>query len=238
MKFTAPHAWDVSPKRAIQIQNELRCKVAVEKCASAIHFVAGADICLDGEKKKGFAGVIVYKFPELEEVERQWAERSLSFPYIPGLLAFREAPILLEAFAKIRTEPDVVVFDGQGIAHPRRFGIASHMGVIIDKPTVGCAKSLLTGTYSEPGERAGDWSHLMDGEEVIGIVLRSRDRVNPIFVSVGHKIDLDGCRRVILQCCDGVRIPKPTREADRFVARLKAGERPAQQSDTSQLSIF
>jgi deoxyribonuclease V len=238
MKFKSLHPWDVTPKQAMQIQNQLRNKVSVEICPGATCLVAGADICLDEEKKKGFAGVIVYKFPELVEVERQWAERPLTFPYIPGLLAFREAPILLEAFANLRTEPHVVIFDGQGIAHPRRFGIASHMGVIIDKPTIGCAKSLLTGTYEEPGERAGDSSPLMDGEEVIGLVLRTRDGVNPIFISIGHRIDLENCKRIILQCCDGVRIPKPTREADHFVARLKAGERPTQQPDDSQLALF
>jgi deoxyribonuclease V len=142
-------------------------------------------------------------------------------PYIPGLLAFREAPILARAFEKLNCEPDVVLFDGHGFAHPRRMGIASHMGLLLDKPSIGCAKSRLVGTHQEPGNTPGEWSPLMDGEQQIGAVLRTRGNVKPIFVSCGHKMDLKTALMIVLQCCDGYRIPKPTREADHFVENVK-----------------
>ena len=238
MKFQNLHRWDLSPKEAMGIQNELRERVIKQNSFGSISLIAGADICLDEEKKNGYAGVIIFTFPELIEVERQWAECPISFAYIPGLLAFREAPILLEAFAKLENEPDLVIFDGQGLAHPRRLGIASHLGIILDKPSIGCAKSLLIGTYQEPGEKAGSSSPLMDSREEIGLVLRTRDSVAPIFVSIGHKIDLPTCKSILLQCCDGVRIPKPTREADHFVAELKSGKLTRKKDSSSQLSLF
>ncbi len=165
--------------------------------------------------------MIVYQLPELVEVHRAAATGPLRFPYVPGLLAFREAPVLLAAFEKLVTEPDVLIFDGQGLAHPRRFGIACHMGLLLDRPSIGCAKSRLCGEHAEPAERAGAAAPLMDGGRQVGAVVRTRDRVKPVFVSIGHRVDLETAVTITLRCVDGYRVPKPTREADRFVAELK-----------------
>ncbi len=137
--------------------------------------MAGTDVALDLQRGRAIAGVIVYRFPEMEEIERVWAERRLTFPYVPGLLSFREIPVLLKALARLRHAPDVIFCDGQGYAHPRRFGIACHLGVLLDCPTIGCAKSILVGTAEEPGQKAGAWTPLVDGGEVVGAVLRTRE---------------------------------------------------------------
>jgi len=151
------------------------------------------------------------KFPELEEVDRSLVVTEVNFPYIPGLLSFRESPALIKAWEKIKIAPDVVMIDGQGIAHPRRFGIASHFGVLVDKPTIGCAKSLLVGVYEEPKGEAGNFSYLYDSGEIIGVALRTRDNVQPVFVSIGHKITLDESIQIVMKTVRGYRIPEPTR---------------------------
>ena len=235
MRYNDLHPWDVSAAEARRIQNELRKRVVLQNDFSRVNLIAGADLSIQKASNEGFAGVIVYTFPDLNEVERQHAHCKLSFPYIPGLLAFREAPVLLEAFAKVEREPDVIIFDGQGIAHPRGLGIATHMGLVLDKPTIGCAKSRLTGTFEEPGPEVGDYSPLVFGEKTIGAVLRTRRNVKPIFVSQGHKIDLQTCIDVLLKCNDGYRIPKPTRDADHFVGQIKRS--PDAARDSSQLSL-
>lgn len=181
--------------------------------------MAGADMAIDGEL--GYAGIIIYRFPDMVEIERQYAVLKIEFPYVPGLLAFREAPILLKAFEKVRTDPDIIMFDGQGIAHPRGLGIASHMGLFLGRPTIGCAKSRLVGEYREPGHNAGDWSPLELDKRVVGAVLRTRKNVKPVFISPGHLIDLPSSIEIALACLDRTRIPKPTREADHFVDELK-----------------
>jgi deoxyribonuclease V len=186
-----------------------------------IRFVAGADVAFDPLTDIAFAGVIVYRFPELVEVERSMARRKLHFPYVPGLLSFRESPVLMAAFARLKTEPDLILIDGHGRAHPRRFGIACHLGIIFDRPTIGCAKSLLVGEHQEPGRKAGAISPLLLGGERVGIVLRTRDYVRPIYVTIGHRVSLDSAVNLVRRCLDGYRIPKPTREADRYVRELR-----------------
>ena len=224
MDYSDLHPWDVTPKAAIGIQKDLKNRIQLDDSFKSIRVIAGADVAFDKNKNQGYGGVIAYSFPELEEIERQGVIRGITFPYVPGLLAFREAPILLEAFSSLATEPDVILFDGQGIAHFRRMGIATHMGIVLNKSTIGCAKSRLIGSYTDPGEDVGSYSPLIDGEETVGVVLRTRKRVRPIFVSPGTKISLETCIQVVLQCVDGYRIPKPTREADRYVALLKRGK--------------
>ena len=155
MDYNDLHPWDVTPKAAIGIQNDLKNRIQLDDSFKTIRVIAGADVAFDKKRNLGYGGVIAYSFPELEEIERQGVIRAVTFPYVPGLLAFREAPILLEAFASLATEPDVVLFDGQGIAHFRRMGIATHMGIVLNKSTIGCAKSRLIGSYEEPGEDAG-----------------------------------------------------------------------------------
>ena len=223
--------WNLSPRQAIRLQDQLRTRVVIEDQFEEIRTVAGADIAFDPKTNWAFAGVIVYRFPNLEEVERRTARRKLRFPYVPGLLSFREGPILLAAFAKLKTEPDLILIDGHGLAHPRRFGIACHIGVLFDKPTIGCAKSLLVGEHSEPAARAGAASPLLLKGERVGIALRTRDLVKPIYVTTGHRVSLDSAVRLVRQCLDGFRIPKPTREADHCVRALRKAFQDAQSAN-------
>jgi deoxyribonuclease V len=158
---------------------------------------------------------------ELEQVETATAEQETRFPYIPGLLSFREAPVCLEAVAKLGCQPDLFMIDGQGVAHPRRLGLASHLGLFLDKPTIGCAKSRLIGKHEEPGSERGAYCLLRDGDETIGAVVRTCSRVKPVFVSVGHKCTLDDAIRITLACATRYRIPEPTRLAHQAVSRLR-----------------
>ena len=251
MKIKHLHRWDLKPREAIALQDRLCAGVKRRRDFGRIRTVAGADIAVDDERKVGIAAVVVFTYPGLEEVERKTARARLGYPYIPGLLSFREAPVLLRAFSKLSAVPDVVLFDAQGIAHPRGMGLASHMGLWLDLPTIGCAKSRLVGQHDEPGQEVGDWAPLRIGRrsslakrgrratsdrrpatrssagkratssKVIGAVLRTRRKVKPIYVSVGHRIDLKSAIDVVLNCLDRTRIPKPTREADHLVGELK-----------------
>ncbi|OGW05058.1 MAG: hypothetical protein A2889_02015 [Nitrospinae bacterium RIFCSPLOWO2_01_FULL_39_10] len=242
MQYKNLHKWDVSPAEAIDIQKELREKIILE--STPLHpplirgelkrgYIAGADISCNRSSPLGYAVVVVMTFPDLEVVEEKRVEAEIKFPYIPGLLAFREAPILLKAFEKLKIEPDLIIFDGQGIAHPRGMGIASHLGIILNKPTIGCAKSKLFGTYKEPGKNEGDFSYLYSpspqsspqwgegADNVIGAVVRTKSNTKPVFVSIGHKIDLQTSIKFVLQCSKGYRIPEPTRIAHILANRLR-----------------
>ena len=203
------------------MQERLRERVVLEDRFKSIRFVAGADIAFDPETQVAFAGVVVYSFPGLEEVERRMARRKLQFPYVPGLLSFREIPILMAAFARLKTEPDLLLIDGHGRAHPRLFGLACHVGVLFDKPAIGCGKSLLVGEAGEPAAKAGSVAPLDFHGERVGMVLRTRDNTRPIFVTQGHRISLATAVKVVCKCLDGYRIPKPTREADHYVRDLR-----------------
>jgi deoxyribonuclease V len=183
--------------------------------------VAGADVAFDLKRSLAVAGIVLFSYPDLQEIERASAVVPLAFPYVPGLLSFREIPALLQAFSALRQEADLVFCDAQGYAHPRRFGMASHLGVLLDCPAVGCAKSRLLGTHRVPARPAGSWAPLRDSGEIIGAVLRTRDATNPLFISAGHRISLASSIDWVLRVCDGCRIPKPTREADHFVGQLK-----------------
>ena len=213
--------WNLTPREAMREQERLRERVILDDQFGTIRTVAGADLAFDPETKLAFAGVIVYRFPEMEEVERGMARRQLRFPYVPGLLSFRESPALLAAFARLRTEPDLILIDGHGRAHPRLFGIACHLGVLLDKPTIGCAKSLLVGEHDEPGRSAGSIAPLDLHGEQVGMALRTRDNVKPIYVTTGHRVSLPSAVKLVRQCLDGFRIPKPTREADHYVGELR-----------------
>jgi len=221
MELRLETRWNLTPRAAMRLQESLRELVELQDRFGDIRYVAGADMAFDPETEVAFAGVIVYRFPGLEEVERRMARRKLRFPYVPGLLSFRESPVLLAAFARLRTEPDLILIDGHGRAHPRRFGIACHIGILFDKPTIGCAKSRLVGEHQEPGAVAGSTSPLMLESERIGEVLRTRDHVRPIYVTTGHRVSLDSAVGLVRQCVDGFRIPKPTREADHYVRDLR-----------------
>jgi deoxyribonuclease V len=221
LKPKFPTRWNLTPREAVREQERLRERVILDDQFGTIRTVAGADLAFDPETKLAFAGVIVYRFPEMEEVERGMARRQLRFPYVPGLLSFRESPALLAAFARLRTEPDLILIDGHGRAHPRLFGIACHLGVLLDKPTIGCAKSLLVGEHDEPGRSAGSIAPLDLHGEQVGMALRTRDNVKPIYVTTGHRVSLPSAVKLVRQCLDGFRIPKPTREADHYVGELR-----------------
>ena len=211
MQYRDLHSWDVTAEEARQLQNELRTQVVGTDRFGKINTVAGADI---GFKKDiARASVVVLSFPELQVVESVVTESPVRFPYIPGLLSFREIPPLLTAFTQLQTEPDLVIVDGQGIAHPRRFGLASHLGLVLDKPAIGCAKSRLWGRYEEPESEPGSYTYLMDKDEVIGAAVRTRKNVQVVYISIGHRISLDSARTWTLACCRGYRLPETTRYA-------------------------
>lgn len=210
------HPWDVSPKEAVAIQRELAGRVRCEGEPGGVRRVAGVDISVDKAAGSGWGAVVVLSYPELAVVDVAVAEAPLTFPYVPGLLSFREVPVLREAFRKLREPFDLLLVDGQGYAHPRRFGLACHLGLLLDMPAIGCAKSRLTGgARGELGAAAGSRVDLVDGDEVIGSVLRTRDGVRPLFVSAGHRIDLAAAETWTLRCGTGYRLPEPTRLAHR-----------------------
>ena len=224
-KYEQLHEWSLTPREAVELQKQLRARVRVVPLKKKIETIAGADISFNKFDPAVYAGVVVLRLPLLEVVEEVGVVSETKFPYVPGLLSFRETPSVLEAWAKLKTEPDAVMFDGQGIAHPRRVGIASHVGLLIDRPTLGCAKSVLVGKFEEPGEERGAWTPLVDKGETVGAALRTKTRVQPIYVSPGHLIDLAGAIELTLRCDGGYRQPEPTRRAHLLVNALRRGER-------------
>lgn len=210
------HTWDLSPREAVALQRDLAGRTERRDRLDPVSLVAGIDVSVRGGLAR--SAVVVLRLPELDVVEQVLAERPVTFPYVPGLLSFREAPVILDALERLENTPQVLMFDGQGIAHPRRLGIASHLGVVLDHPSIGCAKSRLTGAYTDPAPQRGSRAWLRDGEELIGAVLRTRDRVKPVFVSIGHRVSLDTAVDLVLRCGGGYRLPEPTRRADRAAA--------------------
>jgi deoxyribonuclease V len=207
------HNWNVSTLEARSIQEKLASQVSRVCRVKNPQLVAGVDISVNRFNKTGSGAVVVLSYPSLEIVETSVVSDNVTFPYVPGLLSFREIPLLLRAFEKIISIPDLVMVDGQGIAHPRRIGIASHLGLVLNIPTIGCAKSRLCGEHEMPGIKAGSYTELRDKGEVIGAVLRTRDGVKPVYVSIGHMIDLPSAIHWAGACCRGYRLPEPTRLA-------------------------
>jgi deoxyribonuclease V len=221
MKSIKLHEWDLSYKEAIEIQHQLASQVQFIAMKKKPGIIAGLDCAFSSDGKRIFAAAVVINTSDFSIIETTTANRKVDFPYIPGLLSFREAPACLDAIEKLKTNPDVFVVDGQGIAHPRRLGIASHIGLLIDKPAIGCAKSRLIGTFKEPGNKKGSFSPLMDSGEEIGVVLRTRTDVKPLYVSAGHKCTLDDAISVVLQCTTKYRLPEPSRLAHQLVGQAK-----------------
>jgi len=217
------HSWDVPYTEAVSIQNSLKKQLILQDGINPgpIRMIAGADISYSRHSDLFYAAVVVLSYPDLEPIAEVHAVDKVSFPYIPGLLSFREGPVLLKAFEKLTETPDLVVFDGQGTAHPRGVGLAAHLGLFLDLPAIGCAKSLLCGEHGEPGPLPGDYADLCHQGQVIGSVLRTKTGVRPVFVSPGHLISLERSREVTLNCCRGYRLPEPTRQAHLAVNRLR-----------------
>lgn len=216
------HGWDIPVQEAIRLQRELSGRIRCSGTPKRVRSIAGVDLAFDGRSAEGFCGIVVFSYPRLEVIEERYCRDSVRFPYVPGLLSFREGPLFLKTCAMLSIRPDIIIFDGQGIAHPRRLGIASHMGLILETPSVGCAKSRLFGSFDEPGELKGSQSALRGNDgEIIGAVLRTRDRVRPVFVSPGHLIGVKEAVRLVMSCVDGYRIPLPTRLAHKRVGEYK-----------------
>ena len=216
MNYQQLHPWEMTPAEARQIQNELRNQVISQDRFSDIKTVAGVDLGFKQDIAR--ASVVVLSFPDLQLIDGALVESPVLFPYIPGLLSFRETPPLLKAFDQLNTEPDLIIADGQGIAHPRRFGIASHLGLILDRPTIGCAKSRLWGKHKQPKSEAGSVEYLYDKNEIIGAAVRTRANVSVVYVSVGHRVSLDSAIRLTLACCRRYRLPETTRYAHQAAA--------------------
>ncbi len=218
MRVKALHGFALSLNEARQLQLSLANSVSQEDEPGEPHFIAGIDVSAERALKKATAAVVVLSYPEMNLAETALFQGELNFPYIPGFLSFREAPLVLKACEKLSISPELIIVDGQGIAHPRRFGIASHLGLFLDTPTIGCAKSLLCGTCEMPAETAGSFSYLVDHGEVIGAALRTKAKISPVFVSVGHKVSLGSAISWVMKCCRGQRLPEPMR-----LAHLAAG---------------
>jgi deoxyribonuclease V len=213
VKIQQLHGWEISIAQAKQIQSELANQVSRKSELIKPSFIAGVDISAPDSRGIARAAAVILNYPELEVIEVETAEDKPNFPYIPGLLSFRETPLVLAACQKLSIDPDLILVDGQGIAHPRRFGIASHIGLLLDIPTIGCAKSRLCGTHIPVSTEAGAYAELTDNGETIGVALRTKDKVNPIYVSIGHKIDLPTAIHWVLECCCNRRLPEPSRLA-------------------------
>jgi deoxyribonuclease V len=250
MKYLKLHPWNVNYKNAVEIQKRLEKSIILTCAAKNFAFIAGADVSYlpertiqSGTRQKGFVGpasrsssagtkksemfyasIVVFELKTMEMVETVTASGKVDFPYIPGLLSFRESPILLKAFAKIKSNPDVIILDAQGIAHPRGIGLASHIGLLLDKPSIGCAKTRLIGDYHEMDGEVGCYSHLTVQDKVVGAVLRTRKNVKPVFVSPGHKIDLNTSIDLVLKSCCGYRLPEPIRQAHNLVKKTATGK--------------
>jgi deoxyribonuclease V len=218
VKVDRLHSWRVSPAQALDLQQRLAEQVSKKSEVAAPRFIAGVDISAGKASEMATAAVVVLNYPELKLVEMKVAQGRLDLPYIPGLLSFRESPLTLAACQELTINPDLLLVDGQGIAHPRRFGLASHLGLFLNTPTIGCAKSRLCGQHEEPGVEPGSYAEVKDKGETIGVALRTKLGVKPIYVSIGHKVDLQTAIHWVMKCCRGYRLPEPTR-----LAHLAAG---------------
>ncbi len=227
MKVESLHSWQVSITQALEIQQKLATQVSKKSEVTTPHFIAGVDISAGKGEGMATGAVVVLQYPELRVVETKIARGKLDFPYIPGLLSFRESPLTLAACQKLTTTPDLILIDGQGIAHPRRLGLASHLGLLLNTPAVGCAKSLLCGSHEAPGVEPGSYAEVVERGEIIGAALRTKPGVKPVYISIGHKVDLQTAIYWVLKCCRGYRLPEPTR-----LAHLAAGGNLGQEKNT------
>ena len=226
------HRWDLSPYEAQQLQKELQTRVVESQAETTIATVAGVEIAHSRFQETLVAAVSLLRYPELTVIEEATVEYRARFPYIPGLLSFREVPAILAALEKLSVLPDMLMVDGPGIAHPHRLGVASHLGVVLDRPTIGCSRSVLVGSYVEPEVTAGSQSALVWQGEIIGTVFRSKNRVAPLFVSVGHRTSRLAAQEFVAACCQGYRLPEPTRHAHTALNHARNDLKAAASSET------
>ena len=217
----SPHRWTLTPTAAVELQRKLAASVREEKLAGPARLIAGGDASFSPDGERLVAGWVVWDVNRREVIETVVAIKPVRFPYVSGLLSFREAPGLIAAARKLKCEPDVFMLDGQGVAHPRGMGIASHFGLLIDRPTLGCAKTRLYGTHDTPARSVGGSKPLLAGQRVIGRVVRMQEDVNPVYISVGHRIRLDDAVRIALRCSTKFRLPEPTRLAHHLVTAAR-----------------
>ena len=216
--------WPTTVDAAQAVQSELRDRVSRHNSVSptTLRLIAGVDVGFEQGGKVTRAAVVVMDYLSLQPVEYQLVRQPTRFPYVPGYLSFRECPAILSALDALQQRPELLLCDGQGIAHPRRFGVASHLGVLTGLPSIGVAKSRLVGSYTEPGQEKGEWQPLWDRDERIGTVLRSRRAIKPLFVSIGHAVDLPTAVKIVMHCCQRYRLPEPIRLADRLASDRSA----------------
>ncbi|HZN11853.1 MAG TPA: deoxyribonuclease V [Blastocatellia bacterium] len=218
------HNWDLTPGEAVEVQRRLAGQVQVEPLAREVHTVGGADISFNKFSETVYAGVVVLSLPDLRVIASAGVRSTSRFPYVPGLLSFRETPSVLEAWDRLEVKPDVLMLDGQGLAHPRRFGIACHVGVLLDLPTIGCAKSILVGRHDPLPPEAGSYAPLIHRSEQVGAALRTKRGVTPVYVSVGHLIDLSSALDLVRRTTGKYRQPEPTRQAHLLVNQLRVAD--------------
>ncbi|MFC1921204.1 deoxyribonuclease V [Chloroflexota bacterium] len=228
MKVKSLHSWQLSTSQAKEIQRRLAKQVLMKSEDLSPRYIAGVDISTSRVQGTASGAVVVLKYPEMTIIETQVARSKLDFPYIPGFLSFRELPLTIAAFEMLNITPDLVMVDGQGIAHPRRLGLASHLGLFLDIPTIGCAKSLLCGSHREPGTEPGSYAEVLDKDETIGAALRTKRGEKPVYVSIGHRIDLQTAIHRVMESCRGYRLPEPTR-----LAHQAAGTSLRQEKETA-----
>lgn len=232
VKVERLHSWQVSLAQALDIQQRLAAQVSRSGEVTNPRFIAGVDIAVGKARGVATAAVVIWQYPGFRVVEIKIAQGKLDFPYIPGLLSFRESPLTLAACERLTITPDLILVDGQGIAHPRRMGLACHLGLFLDTPTIGCAKSLLCGKHELPGVELGSYAEVVDRGETIGAALRTKPGEKPLYVSIGHKVDLQTAIYWVLKCCRGYRLPEPTR-----LAHLAAGGNLEPERDTVALEV-
>jgi deoxyribonuclease V len=222
------HSWNVSVEEAIQIQDDLKDRIILKGTFSKVRTIGGADVAYSKQGNLLFGAIVVLSFPDMEILDTATAEGKISFPYIPGLFSFREGPILIKTFQQLKLKPEIMIFDGQGIAHPRGIGLASHMGLYLDLPSIGCAKTPLLHEFIPPGPLKGSHEWIRREGKKVGTVLRTKENVRPLFISPGHRIDFPTSNRLILETCKGFRFPEPLRKAHQLAERLSAvGRRSA-----------
>jgi deoxyribonuclease V len=225
MRSRRLHTWDVTPAEAVRLQGTLRRGVVSrDEVPREVRKVAAMDVSYDRRSPWIYAAVVVLRVPTFEVADQAVVRSRARFPYVPGLLSFREAPAGLQAWARLRTRPDCLLCDGHGYAHPRRFGLACHVGLLVDLPTIGCAKSVLVGDYREPGQRRGSLSDLVHEGEIVGAAVRTREATSPVFVSAGHRVSLATAVATVLSCSPRYRIPEPIRQAHALVNRMRIAQ--------------